>query len=88
MAFYVLAHPEQHASAALVEQTPGQPNLIAEVGDSQIAVQVANHPDGLKMTAAFAWNLAKAATEFATRCQELAMSQGTDVYGKHAEFTG
>ncbi|GAA1288244.1 hypothetical protein [Saccharothrix xinjiangensis] len=88
MAFYVLAHPEEHTSAALVEPTPGQPNLIAEFGDSQIAVQVANHPDGLKMAAAFAWNLARAATEFATRCQELSRTQGTDAYGKHAEFTG
>lgn len=85
MAFYVLAHPEEQTSAALVERTPGQPNLIAEIGDSQFAVQVSNHPDGLRLAAGFAWELAKAATEFATRCQELAM--GSDhAYGKHAEL--
>ncbi|QFZ22931.1 hypothetical protein [Saccharothrix syringae] len=88
MAFYVLAQPEEQASAALVEQTPGQPNLIADVGGSQIAVQVANHPEGLKLAAGFAWELARAATEFATRCQELAMSQDPNAYGRHAEITG
>ncbi|GAA3854024.1 hypothetical protein GCM10022243_19490 [Saccharothrix violaceirubra] len=88
MSFYVLARPDGHASAALVEQTPGQPNLIAEVGDAQIAVQAADHPEGLKLAAGFAWNLAKAATEFATRCQELAMAQDSDAHGRRSRSVG
>lgn len=85
MAFYVLAYPEEQATASLVEQTAGQPSLIAEIGDSQIAVQLSDHPDAARLAAKFAWDLAKAATEFATRCQQLT-SPYAPAPGKHAEL--
>ncbi|MCX2950744.1 hypothetical protein [Lentzea sp. NEAU-D7] len=55
----------------MVEHLPGAPTLLAAIGDSQIAVQTPDGPDGLKLAAQFAWGLAKAATEFAARCEEL-----------------
>jgi hypothetical protein len=71
MGFYVLARPEEGAFSALVEHMPGAPSLMAAIGDSQIAVQTPDGPDGLKLAAQFAWGLAKSATEFAARCEEL-----------------
>jgi hypothetical protein len=71
MGFYVLARPEEGAFSALVEHMPGSPSLIAAIGDSQLAVQTPDGPDGPKLAAQFAWGLAKAATEFAARCEEL-----------------
>lgn len=71
MGFYVLARPEEGAFAALVEHMPGAPSLLAAIGDSQLAVQTPDGPEGLKTAAQFAWRLAKAATEFAARCEEL-----------------
>jgi len=100
MGFYVLAQPEEGAAAALVEHTPGYPSLIAEIGDSQIAVQIPGRADGARLAARFAWEFAKAATEFAARCEELcrpapggSLVLGPDGLpasepGRHAEYSG
>jgi hypothetical protein len=71
MPLYGLVHPEPHDRPDVVEAEPGKPCLLIAAGSSGVRVVIPPRSGGLQIAATYALRLAKAANEFAARCQQL-----------------